>query len=152
MLRAHSASVPTAPPTALGGDPLLDLVGPLAGARVLVIGHGAIETLCALLRRGCAAATEMRPGDCLMPEHDSADAVLVPRIASAAAAEDAIMRAARALTQGGHVALRDATSLLRGPIAALLRRHGFSGLRVRATGAGTLIGAERPIFGPLPRV
>ena len=41
-------------------DELLDSIGPLDGTRVLVIGHGALETVCGLIRRGCTAA-EGRP-------------------------------------------------------------------------------------------
>jgi hypothetical protein len=149
MLRTPATQTFTVPIPA--GDPLLDTAGPLAGARVLVIGHDALETMCALIRRGCAAATEMRFGDTLSPEPDSADAVLVPRVASAADAADAIARAARALTMGGRIVLRDVSFGLRQTVATLLRIHGFSAMRARMTRAGTVITAERPMHGPLPR-
>jgi hypothetical protein len=149
MLRTHAILLPFAPVPA--GDPLLDAVGPLAGARVLVIGQDALETMCALIRRGCAAATEMRIGDRLAPEPESADAVLVPYLSGAAEAGDAIARASRALAMGGRIALRDVSCELRQTVATLLRMHGFSRMRVRVTRAGAVISAERPIFGPLPR-
>jgi hypothetical protein len=149
MLRAHAATK-VAPPAA-AGDPLLDTVGPLAGARVLVIGHGSLETMCALIQRGCAAASETRFGDRLSPEPDSVDAVLVPCVTTAAEAGDAIARASRALSMGGRIALRDVGFDLRQTVATLLRVHGFAAMRTRMTRAGTVISAERPIFGPLPR-
>jgi hypothetical protein len=151
MRRARTTAAAAVLPPPVPGDPLLDAIGPLPGARVLVIGHGALETMCTLIRRGCAAATELRSGDRLQPDPESVDAVVVPRVGSAAEAGDAIARAARALAPGGHIALRDVTGQLDRPVAALLRVHGFSALRARPTPTGTVISAERPIFGPLPR-
>ncbi len=140
---------PLTSPSGAANDQLLDAVGPIDGARVLVIGHGALETMCALIRRGCTMATEMRGGDRLAPEADLADVVMVPHLESAVEAADAITRARRALTMGGSIALRDVSGGLHQTVAGLLRRAGFSAMRTRITRAGVIIVAERPMFGPL---
>jgi hypothetical protein len=53
----------------------------------------------------------------------------------------------RALLPGGRVVLRDPTCRLGPDLAALLRAHGFSAVRVRHVGTACMVSAERPIFG-----
>jgi electron transfer flavoprotein alpha/beta subunit len=134
-----------------GEDALLDVAEPLDGARVLVIGHGALEAICGLIRRGCTAATEMQPHCRLSPDPESVDAVLVPHVGSLTEAQEAVALAGRALIMGGRIALCDATGRLRPMLAALLGAHGFVGMRAVDVPHGTVLTAERPIFGPLHR-
>jgi hypothetical protein len=154
MLQDHAPS-PVPPhvpaPSTPADATLLACVGPVAGAHALVIGHNALDAMCELIRGGCAAATEMQIGDRIGPDPDSAEIVLVPHVTSTAQAGDAIARARRALMMGGRIAVRDATGLLRQQLAALLCAHGFCAVTARQTPDGTVLTAERPIFGPLPR-
>ncbi len=135
-------------PMPADGD-VLDGMEPLEGARALVIGHGALETICGLIRRGCTAATEVPVCDRRAPDPDSADIVIVPDVGSVAEARTAMAMAARVLVMGGHIAFGDGTGALGPEIADLLRAHGFCTIRSRDTRAGTVVTAERPMFGPL---
>jgi hypothetical protein len=144
-----SQSLSLQPPA--GDDALLDAVEPLDGARVLVIGHGALEAICGLIRRGCSAATEMQPHCRLAPDPESVEAVLVPHVESLAEAQAAAALAGRALIMGGRIALCDATFRLRPVLVALLGAHGFVSVRAAEAPYGTVLTAERPIFGPLHR-
>lgn len=115
-----------------------------------MIGHGALETVCGLIRRGCTAA-ELQTGSRVAPEANSAEAVVVPRAATLVEAQAAIAVAARALIMGGRIVVRETSGGLRQPVVALLRLHGFCAIEARPTTEGTLVTAERPIFGPLHR-
>jgi hypothetical protein len=138
-------------PLAPADDVLLDWAEPLDGARVLVVGHGALDLICGLIRRGCTAATEIQPHGRLAPGADSADLVIAPRVESPTQARAAIDWAARALVMGGRFAARDATGHLRQELAALLSAQGFCRVRTYIHPEGVVVTAERPIFGPLHR-
>jgi len=136
---------PVPPPR---GPELLDLIGPLAGAHVLVIGPGALETVCGLIRRGCAAAAEVPDPMRGLPDAEEADAVLVPAVASLTQAWAAVVLAKRVLSMAGRIALRDASFRLGPQLAALLRVQGFCAVRTRKTPEGTVLSGTLPLFGP----
>lgn len=142
-------------PNRLPAEPanaLLDELGPVEGLHALIIGASGLDTMCELIRRGCAAAVESSFGDPLWPQAGSADVAVVPNLTSRAEAQDAVARGWRALIMGGRIALRDATGQMRPLLATLLRTNGFCAVRTRLSLTGTIMTAERPLFGPLPRV
>jgi hypothetical protein len=128
---------------------LLDSVGPVEEAHVLVIGDATLGMLCGLIRRGCTAAAEMQLHD--RPITGPVEIVVVPRLERQDGAVRAVELARRVLQPGGRIVLRDATGALAQETAALLRRHGFSAVAVRPWSDGALISAERPGFGPFAR-
>ena len=144
-----SQALPAASPAAAPDmpDAFIDATGSVAGDHALVLGAGGLETMCALLRRGCASAIELRLGE--KPDAGSADLVLVPALASIGQARAALAQARRALTPSGRIVLRgafgvgDAQTLA---IARLLRREGFCALRVQEIGGAAVLSAERPLF------
>jgi hypothetical protein len=82
--------------------------------------------MCELIRRGCLAATVLRPGD--KPDADDYTLVLVPRAAALPSSDAVIRLARRALTGGGRLIAgvrdgREAAALVR-----RLRLNGYSGL------------------------
>jgi hypothetical protein len=128
---------------------LLDAVGPVAGAHVLVIGDATLGLLCGLIRRGCLSAGEMHGHDraCAEP----AELVLVPNLQDGEAAARAVAVARRVVQPGGSIVLRDVAGGLARSVASLLTGAGFSAIRVRPWPRGALISAERPSFGPFAR-
>jgi hypothetical protein len=128
---------------------LLDSVGPVEDAHVLVIGDATLGMLCGLIRRGCTAAAEMQLHD--RPITEPVEIVVVPRLGRQDDAARAVELARRVLQPGGRIVLRDPTGALAQETAELLRRHGFSGVALRPWSDGTLISAERPSFGPFAR-
>ena len=145
-------SLPFPPPApALVDDALLLWAEPLEGSRVLVVGHGALDLVCGLIRRGCTAATEIQANGRLAPDADSADLVLAPAIEALPDGRAAIGWAARALVMGGRIALRDVTGHHWPALATLLRTYGFCQVRTHTRPDGVVVTAERPIFGPLHR-
>lgn len=127
-------------------DPALALLDGLTGLerdRVLIIGHGAVELMCALIRGGCQEVTELRRGD--RPEAGIADLVLVPQLASADQAAIVIGHARRALLPTGGVVIGTpghlATTLTR-----TLRLFGFSALHRRDAASGSVLSACLPLF------
>ncbi len=145
----HRVLASLAYPAQAAPGPLFGIDEPVAGARALVIGHGALEAMCGLIRRGCTAAAEWPLHDRRAPEPDSADIVIVPEVGSFDEAREAIAVGGRALAMGGQIAVGDATGALAPRIVALLRAQGFCSVRTRAAAHGTVVTAERPIFGPL---
>jgi len=134
-----------------GGDALFDSLEPLAGVHALVIGPGALEAVCGLIRGGCAAATELPTDSRLALEAGSADAAIVPLLGSLAEAREAVALAGRALAMGGRIVLRDTTGRLSQEVTSLLRAQGFCSVEAYATPEGMVLTAERPMFGPLHR-
>ncbi len=128
---------------------LLDCVEPVDDAHVLVIGDATLGMLCGLIRRGCAAAAEAQLHD--RPVAEPAEIVVVPHLRGADCASRAVELARRVLPPGGRIVLRAPTGALARQVGALLRLAGFSAVTARPWGAGVLIRAERPSFGPLLR-
>ncbi|HUC16251.1 MAG TPA: hypothetical protein VMA37_01010 [Acetobacteraceae bacterium] len=125
----------------LGRDSaLLQLASPLRGERVLIIGAGALELLCATLHRGATKAGLIRHGTC--PEERSADLVIVAEADSSARALDAICRADRALAGSGRIILHigpDPAQHLPNVIAQALRMRGFPTVRLRHIGNRAIV-------------
>jgi hypothetical protein len=127
------------------GDPILEHLGDLTGTDVVVIGAGAIDTMCALIRAGCATVTETTVTD--RCHANSAEIAVVPHVAATDDALRAIGLAFRALLPGGRIVMCDPTGSVSGAITAALGAKGFSAVRVRITDHGHFVHAERPIFG-----
>lgn len=143
MSQALASHVPM--PTAGAGDVVLEELEPPPGAHALVIGHRTLETLCSLIRRGCAGGTELRPDEHGAPRPDSAQIAVLPDPASPAEAALSVAIARRALDCGGRIAIRDASGQLWRELVALLRTQGFVAISTRDTSGGALVLGERPI-------
>lgn len=132
---------------------LLACIGDVADERALVFGQGALDVTCALIRAGARAVTELCRND--RPEPGSADLVVVPALLSAETAPAVVGHARRALAAAGRIILRcpsDPSGSLAQSVSRVLRLHGFSAIRLRRTGAQTLLTAELPLFGLRGRV
>jgi hypothetical protein len=125
---------------------LLDYAGSVDGAHVAVIGDGTLEVMCSLIRRGCTAAVELSLQEHEHATVEPAEIAVVPRLGSIEQARRAVALASRLLQPGGQIVLRDTSGLLALHVTALLRMRGFSRVRVRVLGDGTMIRAERPIL------
>jgi hypothetical protein len=127
---------------------LLDMIGDVAGERALILGRGALDLMCALIKCGAAGVTELCRDS--RPERASADLVVVPDLATPVV----LGHARRALGGAGRVVVRfrnDPSGRLVLGTSRDLRLHGFSTLRQRRFGVQTLVTAELPLFGPLGR-
>jgi hypothetical protein len=120
---------------------LLDAVRAGPQDRVLVVGGGSAELLCASIRRGCRSAM----GCNLPPLHPApADAVLAPRVRDAEEAIGIAGCARRALMGGRHgrLALRlagqDAAAAARA-VARRLAALGYDRIRCRSIGGAMLV-------------
>jgi hypothetical protein len=148
-----TGSGPQAGDPASGDEALLDCAGEVAGEHAVILGTGTLELMCALLRRGTAAVTELRRGE--RPEPQAAELAIIANTSSAEDAIAAVAHARRALGPAGRVVVRvaaDASGRLVRQVARLLRQHGFSAIRLRHDGVRTLLTGQLPMFGPLPRL
>ena len=136
----------TAAPAGLEAE-LVGRLGEVAGARVAVIGGGSLDVMCALIRAGCAAVSEIAVTE--RARLEAAEIAIVPRAASLAAVAQAVPVALRSLLPGGRIVLRDPTCQLARDFADLLRTSGFSKIRVTRGESGCFVTGERPIFGRL---
>jgi hypothetical protein len=139
---------PDGVPPRTTGDALLDAAGCVAGAHVVVLGADALPVLCALIRRGAAAAAEVQLGDRVA---EPAEIAIVPGVTSHAEAARAVASARRALLPCGVVVMRGVDGGLAPEIMSLLRASGFAAIRARPDGDGTVVTAELPMFGPIAR-
>ncbi len=124
---------------------ILDAAEPLVGMHALVVGERTLEVLCALLGRGCTAAVETTRMDRHFGER--AEIVLAPHVANEEDASRAIALARMALLPCGRVVIGLPTQSLVTQVARALGRAGFSAIRSRETSDGTVISADRPMFG-----
>jgi hypothetical protein len=104
-------------------DPLWRLAGDLRNARVLIVAEQGLDLMCGLIRRGCLAATVLRPGD--KPDADNYDVVFVPLVASA---DDVIRLARRSLAPTGRLIADARDPKAAAALARRLRLNGFSAL------------------------
>jgi hypothetical protein len=107
-------------------DPLWRLAGDLHNARALIVAEHGLDLMCGLIRRGCAAATELRPGD--KPDAANYNVVFVPQVAALPSFDHVIRLALRSLAPNGRLVLglqngREALALAR-----RLRLNGFAAL------------------------
>lgn len=137
--------VPSAPEPALS---LIEVVGPVAGERVVIIGVGGLDLMCGLI--GCGAAeTVLLPHGARADPH-AADLVVATRVDTPERAQAAVAQGRRALNGAGRIVIEAAAEL--GEAAArLLRASGFSGVVVRSAAGRTMLTAELPLFGTLGR-
>jgi len=149
LQKARAARTEARPPVAPDPDTvLLACIGEVAGERALILGCGALDVMCALIRAGATEVTELCRND--RPEPASADLVVVPDLVSADSAPDIVGHARRALATAGRIVLRcqsDPYGRLMQSVSRVLRVHGFSALRLRRAGMQTLLTAELPLFG-----
>ncbi len=156
MLRhAHAAlGRPRSPAAGMSGtDPdaaLVAVLGDVTDEHILILGHGALDVMCALIRAGCGAITELRQHE--RPEPQIADTVILPGIGSLDAAATIIGHARRALVPTGRILVRivaDPAGRLAPAIVRTLRVHGFTDVCQHRVGTEALLSAVLPMFGPL---
>lgn len=147
MFLAVTETVPQPPPSSAdyGVEAMLDTVQAVTDMHALVIGPFAIDVMCGLIRRGCAAASEV-PFEGRHPTQ-RAEIVLVPHVRTLSDAKSAILLARRALLPCGRIAFRVVDTTLAAPISRMLRDAGFSAMRTSAHPDGTIIAGDLPMFG-----
>jgi hypothetical protein len=141
-----TASFGESAPAPYSSDPTLVLLDGLTvqvAERVLVLGHGAIELICALIRGGSREVTELRTGD--RPEAGTADLVLVPRVKTADQAVMLVSHARRALVPTGRAVFGVSGHLAAG-LVRVLRLHGFTAICRRDRVSGSVVSAILPAF------
>jgi hypothetical protein len=129
---------------------LLDLLGPVDGLHVLVIGPGGLGPMLALHQRGATSVTTVRAGRCVAAER--ADAALIPRIGSTEFADMAIAQARRAIRPLNSLVLRlvpNAPGALLQYTRRRLAIDGFSVGRPITIGSSVAMLAELPLYGRL---
>jgi hypothetical protein len=145
-------------PTGVSAGPVaaeaafIDPIGPLDDESVLVIGNDTVDLVCELIHRGCPRSVAVRPGESTHGE--DASLAIVPDCANEAAATRAVEQALRVLSADGRILLRvthDPDAAIAHAIQALLRRRGFSAIRLRHHGVASIVQAELPLFGPTGR-
>ncbi len=141
------ASRASEPPQS-AADALLDEIDLPPNAQALVIGQHTLETLCGLIRRGCAGGSERRPDDQAGPRPDCANIAVLSDPVSVTEAAVSVAMARRALAAGGQIAIYDTRGLHHGALVALLHAQGFWRILIRHTPAGSLVlgeVSERPV-------
>jgi len=118
----------------------LCLAGDTHHARVLIVAEHGLDLMCGLIRRGCLAATIVRPGG--QPDADDYDVVLVPRVTALASLDAVVRLARRSLIANGRLIAgvrygRDAAALAR-----RLRLNGFSVVHLTRLPGLALLRAE----------
>jgi hypothetical protein len=121
-------------------DPLLRLAGDLHTERTLILAERSLDLLCGLLRRGCVAATAIRPGS--KPDADDYD--LVVAVPKPTDSPDRLIRQIRSgLASNGQLV----ACLPNGQVATAfirrLRLNGFSVLPPVRLPNATLLRADR---------
>lgn len=127
---------------------LLAAIGDIANERAVILGQGALDVMCALIRAGAAEVTELC--GTARPEANSADLVVVPSVESPGEIPPVIRSARRTLASAGRLVLRfpnDPAGHLARKTARDLRLQGFSIVRQRRIGTQTVLTAELPLFG-----
>ncbi|MBW4093327.1 MAG: hypothetical protein HIU82_19840 [Proteobacteria bacterium] len=157
MMLRHAQADLGYPPSAAAGMPgtdpdaaLVKVLGDVTDAHILILGPGALELICVLIRTGCGAITELRQHE--RPEPRMADIVILPKVGSLDAAATTIGHARRALVPTGRILVRiaaDPAGRLVPAIVRMLRVHGFTDVRQHRRGTEALLSAVLPMFGPL---
>ncbi len=129
---------------------LLDLLGPIDGLHVLVIGPGSLGAVLALHRRGAASVTALRAG--CRTRVTAADAVLVLGISTPGMADSAIADARRAIQPLNSLVLQfapDAPAALLAHTRQRLTEAGLTAGRTLAIGGCAALLADLPLYGRL---
>jgi hypothetical protein len=133
-------------------DSIFQFIGPLATTRALIVAERGLDLLCALLQRGCAATTCLRPTARM--EAAAHDLVIVPDVTGLPSLDDTIRAARHALLPFGRVIIGIGGHRANGPLAlALTRRlqlNGFTAIRTKAGSGLTLVQAELASNGRQP--
>ncbi len=142
-----ASTVPEPPPlpAGFGIEAMLDAAQAASDTHALVIGPFALDLMCGLIRRGCAAAAEL-PFEGRQPT-ERADVILVPHVRCVDEADRAILVARRTLLPCGRIVLQATTGMLEAAISRRLLSAGFSAIRSRPHKDGTIIAADWPMFG-----
>jgi hypothetical protein len=131
MLQTSAAPAPSRPQPEIRENDLLDPLQRLAGdcrnVRALIVADHGLDLMCGLIRRGCPAATVVRPGD--KPDANDYNVVFVPQAAALPSSDHVIRLARRALAPNGRLiaGVRDAKEAV--ALARRLRLNGFSALQ-----------------------
>lgn len=132
------------------GASALDLLGPVDGLHVLVIGPGSLEAMLALHRRGAAQVMSVSAACRLRME--KADAAFVPCLGSAEMARSVIAAARRAIRPLNSLVIvvpADAPASLPAYVRQVLAEYGFSTGRPVLVGGATALVADMPLYGQL---
>jgi hypothetical protein len=108
-------------------DPLWRLAGDLSNARTLIVARQGLDLMCGLIRRGCLAATVLRPGD--KPDSNDYDLVVVPLVAALPSADAVIRLARQALAPNGRLIAGVSNTRAAVALVRRLRLNGFSTLQ-----------------------
>ena len=130
-----------------GVDTLLDFAAPVDAGNVLVVGRGAVDVACALIRHGCISAATQHLDD--RAERADTDLLIVPEIATIEEAERALHLARHALVPTGRAVLRTVAgkpAALSIAIVRLIRGQGLVRIRSQVAGGQAMLGAEIPAF------
>ena len=126
---------------------LLDAIGPVDGARVLLVGASTLDIMCAAIRHGADAVTTVRASD--RPEAAGAEIAYVsanaaPACAFGGRADCLPARLMRALVPLGSLTIElDPAAIV--PTTKALSLHGFAAIHPHSLADGrTLLLAERP--------
>ena len=138
------------PEPSMPADALVDLLGPVDGLHVLVIGPGSLATVLALHAHGAAGVTALRAGARIAAGH--ADAALLLGLCSTAMVDAAIGCARRAIQPLNSIVVQIAPDAPAGLLATIRQRlaaHGLLAGRVVSVGGSTALSADLPLYGRL---
>jgi hypothetical protein len=107
-------------------DPLWRLAGDLRHSQALIVARHGLDLMCGLLRRGCPAATVLRPGD--KPDAGDYNLVVVPLVTALSSADAVIRLARRSLAPNGRLIAGLGDAKAASALARRLRLNGFSAL------------------------
>jgi hypothetical protein len=107
-------------------DPLWRLAGDLHNVRALIVAKHGLDLMCGMVRRGCLAATVLRPGD--KPDADDYNLVVVPNVSVLASVDEVIRIARRSLAPNGRLIAGVGSPREAVAVARRLRLNGFSTL------------------------
>jgi hypothetical protein len=126
-------------------DLLLSQAPQIDGSRALIVASHGLGLLRALIRRGCLAATCLRPA--VRPEVGCHDLAFFPDVTPETELEGVVRDTLRAVVPGGRVVVRiggDPRGRIARGLARRLKLNGFTGVRTQPLFGRTLIRADRP--------
>jgi hypothetical protein len=107
-------------------DPLWRLAGDVHNVRALIVAKHGLSLMCGLVRRGCLAATVLRPGD--KPDANDYNLVVVPQVTALPSTDEVIRLARRSLAPNGRLIAGVSDGKAAVALARRLRLNGFSTL------------------------